>query len=270
MDLPRPNLRAGRRRLPTAGLLLGSLVPVAFAGCASPDAALKGLQPKLLMVQPPGKAAPGGFPAPAVTGARGVDSKQIDQRLLNASATTGGELEVSLAWNSLSDLDLQVRDPAGEMIMADHRRSASGGVQDVDANPTPVNEEGARRADAGLSPGRENVLPVPEMLVDMDKKLGLPEGMSGLGTLPGREGEAPSRYTRTPVEHIYFARAPRGTYIVYARCYSWCEPNFEPLPCTVQVRSRGKVFFERTGTLGPQSFVTHGLAPTEVCRFDIR
>jgi hypothetical protein len=208
--------------------------------------------------------------APNVGGAPAVTATQIDQRLKDAAATTGGEVEVSLAWNSASDLDIRVADPSGELITAAHRHSASGGVQDVDANPTWINAEGERRLAAGQKPGAENVLPVPDALFDLDRQTGLPAGLRELLTLPGSDGKAPSRFTRTPVEHIFFARAPKGTYTVYAHCYSWREPNSNPLPFTVQVRSHGRVFHETSGTLGPASFVTHDTTPTQVCQFVIR
>jgi hypothetical protein len=199
-----------------------------------------------------------------------VDTTQFDQRLLSAGAATGGELEVSLAWNSLTDLDLEVRDPFGELITAVHRRSASGGVQDVDANPTLTTEEGSERAAAGLNPGPENVLPLPEILVDLDQKAGLPADILGLDSLPGFDVKAPSRFTRTPVEHIYFAHAPQGVYTVYAHCYSWREPNTLPLPFTIQIRSHGRVFYTTSGTLGPANYITDNTAPTQVCQFRIQ
>jgi hypothetical protein len=225
-----------------------------------------GAPPGLFLVN----AGGGGWGGAAVTGSPAVDSTQIGQRLLAASATTGGDVEVSLAWNSLSDLDLEVRDPFGELVWADDRQSRSGGVQDVDANPTLLTPEGHRRAEAGQVPGAETVRPIPEFLVQMDEQL---RGLGGLdAALGGRRpgNEAPSRFTKTPVEHIYFARAPKGTYTVLARCYSSREPAGVATPCTVEVRWRGKVFHQVTGTLGPHSYAANGVQPLQVCQFTVK
>src|SRR5207237_8431149 len=126
-----------------------------------------------------------------------VSSDQIDRRLLDARAVTGGDLEVSLAWNTLTDLDLAVRDPTGAIINAYQPRSASGGVQDVDANPTLVKMEGSARAESGRSPGPENVRPVPEFMIDLDKKLGV-TGLPDFGMMSS-DGRAAPRFTRSPV-----------------------------------------------------------------------
>ncbi len=197
-----------------------------------------------------------------------IDDRQITARLASASATTGGAVEVSLAWDTLSDLDLQARDPYGELITASHPHSVSGGAQDVDANPTLLTSEGTALVEAGRPCGAANVLPLPDFMVDMDKTLKMPEGYPDLNSLPNGN-KARSRYTRTPIEHIYFQQAPHGVYTVYARCYSWREPNRQPLPFTIQVRSHGKVLLTKTATLGPASFVIDGIAPAQVCQFMI-
>ncbi len=44
----------------------------------------------------------------------------------------GGDVQVSLTWNTTADIDLWVTDPAGERIYFGHRTSASGGQLDVD------------------------------------------------------------------------------------------------------------------------------------------
>ena len=44
----------------------------------------------------------------------------------------GGDVQVSLTWNTTADLDLWVTDPAGERIYYGNRTSASGGQLDVD------------------------------------------------------------------------------------------------------------------------------------------
>jgi hypothetical protein len=246
-------------------LILGALfaVPLVIAGFL-----------QLSSHAPPGRAggsmmlvqSQDGRRAPGVASAAAVDSAQINQRLLAASATTGGDVEVSLAWNGTSDLDLEVRDPSGEVINAEHPHSTSGGVQDVDANPTWLTAEGDQRQRSGQIPGQETVREVPEFLFDLDKQAGLPQGF----TLPGDQGKAATKFSHTPVEHIYFTHAPAGTYTVYAHCYSWRERSLTPLPCTVQVRTHGKVFHEVSGALGPASFVANGIAPIQACQFVIR
>jgi uncharacterized protein YfaP (DUF2135 family) len=46
-----------------------------------------------------------------------------------------GDVQVTLLWDSVNDLDLWVTDPAGETIYYQHNKSASNGELDVDANP---------------------------------------------------------------------------------------------------------------------------------------
>ena len=45
-----------------------------------------------------------------------------------------GDVQVTLRWNSLNDLDLFVTDPAGRVIFYNERRVPSGGALDVDSN----------------------------------------------------------------------------------------------------------------------------------------
>lgn len=47
-----------------------------------------------------------------------------------------GDVQVTLIWDSINDLDLWVTDPAGETIYYQHKNSASQGELDVDANPS--------------------------------------------------------------------------------------------------------------------------------------
>ncbi|KAB2957995.1 MAG: hypothetical protein F9K16_13970, partial [Thermoanaerobaculia bacterium] len=60
--------------------------------------------------------------------------------LLGASACSihprggTGDVAFRLVWKGTSDLDLMVEDPAGECVFYGTRRSASGGVLDVDCN----------------------------------------------------------------------------------------------------------------------------------------
>jgi hypothetical protein len=197
-----------------------------------------------------------------------VAKEELEQRLVSAGASTGGDIEVSLAWNGTTDVDIGLREPSGEMIHASHTRSASGGEQDVDANPTLLSAEGERRFRSGQYPGQENVVELPEALVDMEEKL--PAGLRALLEMSSSEGRIDSKFTRKPVEHIYFEAAPKGTYTVYAQAFSWRERSTQPLPITVQVRSRGKVMFEWSGAIGPANYCAHGTGPTQVCQFQIK
>jgi hypothetical protein len=46
-----------------------------------------------------------------------------------------GDIQVSLSWDALSDVDLHVIDPDGEEIYWGNRISSSGGILDLDSNP---------------------------------------------------------------------------------------------------------------------------------------
>ena len=203
-----------------------------------------------------------------------AESQEVDSRLALSRATTGTDLEISLVWNTTTDLDLEVIDPFGERIWAKNRESASGGVFDVDANPTRVTEEGSQIAKSGGNPGPSNVLPLPEELVDLDTKL-FPDNSSTPFEKLMQESLKntsfmTSRFTRRPVEHIYFSKAPKGTYFVRTSCYSWREPNQDPLPCTLDVRSNGKVIHHLNGTMGPKNFITDNVKYIEAFKFEVK
>lgn len=51
-----------------------------------------------------------------------------------ALAIPSGEVQVSVSWNALTDVDLHVIDPMAERIYFGNRSSASGGSLDLDAN----------------------------------------------------------------------------------------------------------------------------------------
>jgi hypothetical protein len=63
-------------------------------------------------------------------------SDEFGNRLRQAGARSG-DVQISLMWNNVNDLDLHCVDPSGEEIYYGHRRSASGGVLDVDMNASP-------------------------------------------------------------------------------------------------------------------------------------
>jgi hypothetical protein len=63
---------------------------------------------------------------------------EVGRRLWMAGAQTG-DVQVSLAWNNMNDIDLHVVSPRGERIFFGHRRSWCGGCLDVDMNVYPVN-----------------------------------------------------------------------------------------------------------------------------------
>jgi hypothetical protein len=196
-----------------------------------------------------------------------IDPQQIESRLAQTGATIGGELEISLAWNSMSDLDIQVVAPSGEQVDAKNAYARCGGVQDVDANPTPLTDVGSLRAERGQIPGAENIMPLRDHTLGgaLEGQLGDIERMLGKAM-----NRAPSHYSRTPVEHIYFERATKGEYKVLVNCFCWREPSKMPLPFTIQVRSRGRVVQTVAETIGPSSFCVEGTGSMEICRFTVQ
>ena len=62
----------------------------------------------------------------------GLDDN-CDGRIDEGCGYQSGNIQVTLAWPTTADLDLYVRDPAGEEVFYKHKNSASGGVLDHDA-----------------------------------------------------------------------------------------------------------------------------------------
>jgi hypothetical protein len=60
----------------------------------------------------------------------------FSERLRQAGARSG-DVQVSLEWKNINDLDLHIIDPAGERIFYRNRASASGGQLDIDMNAGP-------------------------------------------------------------------------------------------------------------------------------------
>ncbi|MBI4327669.1 MAG: DUF2135 domain-containing protein [Chloroflexi bacterium] len=63
----------------------------------------------------------------------GLLSDDFSRRLTKAGAKSG-DVQISLMWNNVNDLDLHCVDPRGEEIYYQHRRSNSGGELDIDMN----------------------------------------------------------------------------------------------------------------------------------------
>lgn len=66
---------------------------------------------------------------------------EFQKRLEREKGQQSGDVRISLLWNNFNDLDLHCIDPRGEEIYYSHRRSASGGELDVDANVSPRTRE---------------------------------------------------------------------------------------------------------------------------------
>ncbi len=65
-----------------------------------------------------------------------VFNPEFNRRLKREGAQSG-DIQISLMWNNINDLDLHCLDPAGEEIFFQNKRSRSGGELDVDMNVGP-------------------------------------------------------------------------------------------------------------------------------------
>ena len=62
-----------------------------------------------------------------------IDLGEVSRRLAREGAQRG-DVQVSLAWNTLDDLDIRVVTPSGETISYQNKQSRCGGHLDVDMN----------------------------------------------------------------------------------------------------------------------------------------
>jgi hypothetical protein len=74
------------------------------------------------------------FPATALPRPSIITQDDINRRLRSHSVEPGQSVNVSLAWSSRVDLDLEVVEPSGNRINYSQPTSPSGGALDIDAN----------------------------------------------------------------------------------------------------------------------------------------
>ena len=60
---------------------------------------------------------------------------------LQREGAKSGQVQISLIWDNINDLDLSVVCPSGERISFDNKLSACGGQLDVDMNEAPTSEQ---------------------------------------------------------------------------------------------------------------------------------
>lgn len=85
-------------------------------------------EPLLLAIRPTREQVTSGNAAAVL-----VFNPEFNRRLTRENAQTG-DIQLSLMWQNINDLDLHCVDPQGEEIFYNHKRSGSGGELDVDMN----------------------------------------------------------------------------------------------------------------------------------------
>ena len=68
------------------------------------------------------------------------DLSEFHDRLAREGAKSG-QVQISLIWDNINDLDLSVICPSGERISFDNKLSACGGQLDIDMNESPTSEQ---------------------------------------------------------------------------------------------------------------------------------
>lgn len=166
-------------------------------------------------------------------------SPDIKQRLRRMNATSG-EVQISLAWDNTNDLDLICKDPTGESTDGYNQASSTGGLLDVDMNPTNEND----------------IHPI-NML-----KLNLREG----NTNPNRRTGTSNK----PIENIYWpsGRAPFGIYKVYVHHFGNKE-QVEKVPFRLEIKVRDRVL-KFNSTLPKDDFARNGAEMKQVYTFEVR
>jgi hypothetical protein len=164
------------------------------------------------------------------------DEAEVQRRLDQAGAQTG-DVQISLTWNNNNDLDLSCMEPSGEMLDGYNQQTRSGGVMDVDMNPT-------------------------------DESLMTDEARMKLNARESRARAHRTSYSSEPVENLVWTHnPPAGHYKVYV--HQFCnKERVAQTPFWVVVRVRGKLH-RITGEVGREDFAENLAEPKLVYQFDV-
>jgi hypothetical protein len=163
------------------------------------------------------------------------------QRRLDLAGAQSGDVQISLAWNNNNDLDLSCQEPDGEMIDGYNQSSRSGGVLDVDMNPTD-----------------------DSLLTDAARiKI-----LARESHLRAHRTSYANEYQPAPVENLVWAHnAPSGHYKVFV--HQFCnKERVERTPFWIVVRVRGDVH-RISGSVGREDFAEQLIDPKLVYEFDV-